>query len=272
MENFMRRRGFTLIELLVVISIVALLIAMLLPAIKRAREHARSTICLANERQQAIGMAGYQSDNQGYFAGGWSFEGTSSSWLSVHERIEDYGLATNQLPVIGEGSMTQLTAPFTKYGDTVWICPSDPGASVERWKHGSLGGWYHHGIYHFGDYRQYHVSYAYNTMNHKYNHYSMSKTPYGLYSLFSGYGRRDDEIGQPSTTMLFIDGSIARSWTFWVPYADTSLEQECFHFEGLANLVAVDGHAETIFCEPSKPAYIGRTDWANPEVWYHIDK
>ena len=57
------RHGFTLIELLVVISIIAVLIALLLPAVKRARENARIVICMSNERQIYPGLHAYAVDN-----------------------------------------------------------------------------------------------------------------------------------------------------------------------------------------------------------------
>ena len=61
------RLGFTLIELLVVISIVALLIAMLLPALKKAKETARRAVCLSNIRQISNGMHVYANENDGRF-------------------------------------------------------------------------------------------------------------------------------------------------------------------------------------------------------------
>ena len=57
--------AFTLIELLVVISIVALLIALLLPAVKRARDQARATMCQSNLHQWAIVFTAYTQENEG---------------------------------------------------------------------------------------------------------------------------------------------------------------------------------------------------------------
>jgi prepilin-type N-terminal cleavage/methylation domain-containing protein len=62
-----RGRAFTLIELLVVIAIIAILAALLLPTLARAKEQARRVQCLSNLRQIVVGFRVFSLDREGYF-------------------------------------------------------------------------------------------------------------------------------------------------------------------------------------------------------------
>ncbi len=67
-----RTKAFTLIELLVVIAIIAILMAVLLPGLKLAREQARGAACLANQRSLAQAYIMYADENGGSIVGGWA--------------------------------------------------------------------------------------------------------------------------------------------------------------------------------------------------------
>jgi len=91
----LNRSGFTLVELLVVISIIAILAALLFPAIQAAREAARRTQCISDQRQLAIAMH-LHVDSRGYFPA-----------LRAPLRPNDFGGITGT-PTIADAGLTWL--------------------------------------------------------------------------------------------------------------------------------------------------------------------
>lgn len=94
-SNRARKRfltGFTLIELLVVIASISILMAILVPALHRAREQGRTVRCLANLKQWNLIFAMYTENNNGKFWPGLVWNGNAGFWWpwQLEDRLKDW--------------------------------------------------------------------------------------------------------------------------------------------------------------------------------------
>ena len=118
---FLRRTAFTLIELLVVIAIIALLTGLLVPALSRAREHARRAACMGNVRQFIIGIQAYASDSHEHLPSGLSdYEDPEDEHTAILSRSVYHAL----VKIIGDESSLRcpwLREPFGEPGGWYYV-------------------------------------------------------------------------------------------------------------------------------------------------------
>lgn len=127
----MKRKAFTLIELLVVIAIIALLLSVIVPSLRKAKEAAKSVICRNNLRQYGLAGAMYTDDHNGYFP---------NAWGSIFRSIDPYRLcqwhdqsrnpikrpelAGSLWPYLGEQDKSHLCPVFDQFARRNHTCTS----------------------------------------------------------------------------------------------------------------------------------------------------
>ena len=228
----MKRQGFTLIELLVVVSIIALLVSILLPALGRARESAKTVVCASHLRQLGFGLIYYAGDNQGFLPIGYDtrYNYRSQFW---GQKIKEYmGYKDNGKD---PGDEPELL-----------ICPSDKERKKNVSPEYNYYWWF--ASTHGGD------GYGYNSWYLGSTSVSISTSPDVKCKL--------DAVHTPSEKVALGDGD---SWliaapSFWGGYGHWAYFR---HGRG-ANFALLDGHAELFETTPGGDYASVLNQWLSP--------
>ena len=121
------KRAFTLIELLVVIAIIAMLAAVLLPTIARAKKQGRSIVCVSNLRQLTVAAKVYTSNNDGFFPLAYMYKFdhpvvVSYAWDFTFSKDWDTGEQSVRPGLLWQGDSIEKVHQCPSFkGDANWI-------------------------------------------------------------------------------------------------------------------------------------------------------
>ncbi len=213
-----QRKAFTLIELLVVISIIALLISILLPALRKAREAAQASACLSNVRQLSMSGSAYAVDNSSYFPYQYA---SSPTWI-VRDPL------TNSLDINGnyaEESWIGNLFPYMNKSRAAFICPSID----------AIAGSYPPNV--DNDF-----TYCANGVVSNVR-YDYIRSPHGVVSYHDDVNHNNIAVLRPYFTDPSGDLEKGKNWTGWMRFSNSSLYGMYHGNRDSKNFGFVDGHA-----------------------------
>ncbi|MEM6260179.1 MAG: prepilin-type N-terminal cleavage/methylation domain-containing protein [Planctomycetota bacterium] len=211
----MMLKAFTLVELLVVISIIALLIAILLPALGKAMVSSQDMQCLSNTRGIAVAMQIYTDEQKEQFPAHRSASLGADAW-GWNDKLLDFGYLADE---------NVFRCPRVPY----WESNRNPGTIIEVAVTSRAG----------LDF----IPYGYNSFWMGYDPYAGSNHPTGR-----NYTKRSD-VKSPSNLMLVSDSQISLNDTWatsmWYPNRRADIfEGVSDVHDGMSNISFADGHSE----------------------------
>jgi prepilin-type N-terminal cleavage/methylation domain-containing protein/prepilin-type processing-associated H-X9-DG protein len=243
-----RCKAFTLIELLVVIAIIAILAAMLLPALSKAKDSAQAAGCLSNAKQIGLAINMYSGDQEDYFPL------VDPSWTGGPFR-NSRGLACGgewTLPNGKPNTVAPLLHPYAP-NDKVWVCPKRKRGLTYKSEPGSfdpsITGFLSYGFNELGVFGRLNPADTYNLIKFK---AANASKPSEMVAIADSSGSNDPYECYPSGGADDYKGDAAWLDEVWAvasgPYAPVDsknhrLQTVYAKHNKRVNVIYVDGHA-----------------------------